>query len=373
MPTAQDNIALIHQFLTPIRERMDKTAADNSVSFKDTAAASPEAQAKQQAGSTTQSSLGVEQSAEAHNGGATADTATPNKDGDETQYADTAGTITMSTDDKVKNQGNLGPTRSQVITQEQKMARADRLANSILTQIEYTLNKKAACEEGCEGCSDCMGGEKGESVSDDNPAAYLGSEEDKEASEAFEKMASIAQNAASNFYESFMSGMLKRAQDEYELSQSNLPAEILQKMGGVSGILDKVAMEDPGSILPEGIGAEVLPGPEGLPPEGMPPEAGGGEPDMDAIAAELDAAGVTPEDLELAITNIQQLQEAGVPEEEIVQALQELEAGGGEGGDAGMPPEAAPAQEELPPEAALLNEASDKRSRIDAIKAYITR
>jgi hypothetical protein len=117
-------------------------------------------------------------------------------------------------------------------------------------------------------------------------------------------------------------------------------------------------METPEAVLPEGVE---------LPPEALvdgadlteevPEEGGVGDEDLEAIGAQLEEAGVTPEELQQAIEDVQALQEAGVTPEDLAAAL------GGEGADVGggeipgaLAPEAIP-EEVLDPEA---KEASDQ-------------
>jgi hypothetical protein len=334
-------------------------AEDNSVSHMDTEAAKPENMASQSPGSTSQETLGKEQKQDAHDGGANADTSPENSEADGQDFADTQGPQTLDTDDKVTDKGNIGPQRGQAITQEQKMARADRLADSILTVLENTFSKSAkecGCEGECECESESDDGEYGDDYAD---AMYT--EEDKEAAAQFDKLASVAQNAAQDYYEGFLLGMLKRAQDEADLRAAGIPDAVLEKVGGIEGLLDKVAMADPTAVLPEEALAAEAPVEGGVP--------GGGGEDLDAIAGELDAAGVTPEDLQAAMEDVAALQEAGVAPEEIEQALSELGAEEGAGLEGGAP-EAAP-MEAIPAEA--LKEASVQRARIDQIKAYLSR
>jgi hypothetical protein len=364
----------IDQFLTGIRSRMNKEAAeDTSVSHMDTEDAKPENQATPKPGHTEQKNLGKEQTADAHDGNATADSVAPNSEEDGKDYADTAGINTLDTDAKVVDKGNIGPLRHQAITQEQKMARANRLADSVLTVLERSFQKRAESYSDSEDCNSESetASERNEQMPvpsegehGDDYVNNVSTEEEKEAAAQFDKIASVAQNAASTYYEGFILGMLKRAQDEAHLRQAGLPSHVLEKVGGVEGLLDKVAMEDPMAVLPEeAMGADPA---AAAAPAG--PMGGGGE-DLDAIAGELDAAGVAPEDLEAAIADIQELQAAGVPEEEIIQALGELEAEGG-----GAPAEAAPeeAAAAAAPEAPVEEkEASVRRARVDQIKAYL--
>jgi hypothetical protein len=184
-----------------------------------------------------------------------------------------------------------------------------------------------------------------------------------------------------------------------ELKEAQLDPETLEKVGGIEGLLDKVAQENPEAILPEGIapgmpveeGAPPMPeaAPEAPMPEAAPeaaPEMGGeeeiGEEELDQLADALDQAGVTPEDLEQAFQDIQALQEAGVQPDELAQAIEEMgaeEEGAALGGEEEVAPEPAGEVEapvEEPAEAPAEEEkvASEEQSRrIDMIKEFLKR
>jgi hypothetical protein len=94
-------------------------------------------------GKTTQDNLGREQSAEAKVGKMNIENVSPNTDADAEDFADGQGPQTLDVDQKVTSKGNLGTIQKQEITQEQKTARAERLANGILGSIRNTLIKEA--------------------------------------------------------------------------------------------------------------------------------------------------------------------------------------------------------------------------------------
>ena len=294
--------------------------------------------------------------------------------------ADTQGTQTLDTDDPVKGKGNIGPIRTQEITQEQKVARASNLGNAILQTLFKHASGDAAAPGEAGGAAQPAAAAAAptpiaQPAAIPNDANGLAAGNDKTASELIvDEMSKEAAMAAQLYYEGYFSGMLKRAADEAEVHNSNLPAEYLAGVGGVSGLLDKVAMDFPEAVLPEGVdmagGGEMPPeaAPEGMPP--MPPPEGGGMEGLmggegggmeggeggdpvEQLAAALEEAGVTPEELAQAVEDVSALQEAGIEPDQLAGAMTEMLGEGGEGGgmEGGgeMPPEAAPP--EMPPEA----------------------
>lgn len=271
-----------------------------------------------------QSAAGKEQTAEAKASGSNVDEVATNSDEDKDAPHAKDAPKTLDSDETLQgNSDVLGTVKKQEINMAQKMARAEKLANSILGVIEESMNAQYEAQKQAA----------------EQPAL---TEEEQE----FQKLAEQAAIHAQDCFESHLLGALTRRRDELALSNSKLDPRVLQKVGGVAGLLDKVAAEDIGAVLPEGFE---------LPPEAMDAAAGGGEAmgeempeeamgeggeeggvgegELEEIAAALDEAGVTPEDLESALTDIQALQEAGVSPEELAQAIEELgaeEAGGGE-------------------------------------------
>ena len=124
--SVQQSVDMITEFLGPIRAQAQKEAEHASFS-----------------GSTPQTTLGNEQSQAAKDSGSTAPDEKKNSEADAQQAADTQGTQTLTIDDKVREKGNIGPVSETEINQEQKMARASRLGNEILHQIEASLDKRA--------------------------------------------------------------------------------------------------------------------------------------------------------------------------------------------------------------------------------------
>jgi len=359
----QDSIALVNEFLVDARSQAQKEAAlktaaeDSSVSFKDTKPANPEEQAKQAPPATSQNNLGTEQTQAAVDSASNVNSVSSNSEADGDRFPDTQGTQTLTTDDPVKGKGNIGPTRTQEITQEQKTARAQRMGASILE----VLHKEASAAAPGQAGGSAQPAAQQAAPAPATPAAALPNDADglpaggdKTAAQAaqfspFEKQAAEqAAYAAQEYFEGFYKGLIKRAYDEREVAQSNIPAQYLDMVGGVSGLLDKVAMEFPEAVLPEGEelpdggGLEALGGaPEGAPEMGL---EGGGDP-ADELAAALEEAGVTPEELAEAIEDVSALQEAGIEPEQLAGAMEEIVGGGVEGGEAPAP-EVPPAPEE---------------------------
>jgi hypothetical protein len=358
-----DSMKLISTFLEPIRAQAEKEASmkqaaeDSSTSFKDTKAANPEEQEKQEAASTVQTNLGKEQSTlAAENLPTPAPTAKPNSEADASKPTDDQGTKTLMVD----QQADVGPVVKQEISQEQKMARADNLGNAILHILAYG---KEASDSGAGAAVDGeAGGSKvGKQPGGQNPKVAPqaparipndldGKAEGGEKTAAFmNELDKTAALAAQDYFEAYRFGLLKRAQDELEVEAAGIAPSILAAFGGVQGLLDKVAEEFPEAVLPE----EAMGGAMPMPPEAMggampmPPEAmGGGEAepggeegamgggvDLEAMAAALDEAGVSPEELQQAMEDVQALQEAGIPPEELANALsQVVDESGAEGG-----------------------------------------
>lgn len=357
--TYQDSLAQIRDFLNPVREHVQKEAASNSqemgsspqVSFKDTAASTPQALAAGFTGKTNQNNLGREQSAEAKDGGMNIETVSPNTDEDTEDFADKQGPQTLDVDQKVVSQGNLGTVQKQEITQEQKTARAERLANSILDQIQGTLIKQA--NQADQNQREQQPQHNKTAANDDMP-------------QEFRYAWDVANAHAVAYRDDFFKGMLKRAQDESEVLAAVSP-EVLAATGGVEALLDKVAMETPESVLPEGADIEMLSGGAEMPVEEAGIGAEGEGAGLEELVAALEEAGVTPEDLQQAFDDVQALKDAGVSTEELAQALTELTgesevAGDGAAPEAEVPMEVPQGEEKL---------AAD-RARVDRLKQILS-
>jgi hypothetical protein len=175
------------------------------------------------------------------------------------------------------------------LTMVNEFQRAQRLGNAILSKVAARLESTPKVE----------------------PQVAVEPQEEKTAEEQI--MAKVAEEAYHDFVLSYQMGILKRAQDEAELQQALgiSPEE-------ASGMLDEIAMEDPEAVMP----AEVVSADE-IPEEAV---AGGG--DEEQLLAALAEAGVTPEELEAAIAEVETEDAAGavdaVPEGMEVQAAEAL-------------------------------------------------
>lgn len=110
---------------------------------------------------------------------------------------------------------------------------------------------------------------------------------------------------AQTFYKYNLMGRIQRLEDEDYLANSGINAETLRNAGGVSGLLERVAADVPEAVIPE---------------ELMAPEEG----ELDDLAGELEAMGVSPEEVAAAVQDFQALTDAGVTPDEIVQVVQEV-------------------------------------------------
>lgn len=371
--TAQETLDVIGDFLSQVRSEKEA----ETVSFKDKPEATPTEQSKPKAseGQVNQTNLGKEQTQDADDGGSTADSTPANSDEKGKSPVDDQGPKTLDTDEPVSEDGNIGPMRKQEITQEQKMARASRLGNAILTKMAEELGAMGETEDEPPKQKTAEDGDDVE-VKDDT---------DKEASEAvdefldacLQKSAAYAQNA----HDSYLMGILKRAQDEAELagadfSQIGIDADMLEKMGGISGLLDKVAAEDAMAVMPEGYDEGMM----GMGMDaGMPAEeAGMSEGDLAGLADALAEAGVEPEAIDEAAQAVAQLAEAGVAPEEAAEAIREVvdesmgagEVAGEEAGEVAAEEAAETSAEEAAEEAAPMEvEASENKEARERISA----
>lgn len=297
----QDSLSLINTFLEPVKAQAQKEASLKQAadtSFKDTADAKPSEQEKETNLSTEQNNLGVEQTQAAADSGSTVNSAPDNKEGAGNTFADEQGTKTLTTDDPVEQKGNIGNVVNTEINSEQKIARAENLGNAILEVLYKAANEANEKEAAAK-----------QPVSEEQ--AML------------DKMASQAAGAAQEYYEAYLYGMMKRAQDHRDLeaacAANKIDPALIKKAGGISGILDKVAMEFPEAIIPEeAIAAEA-------PAEAVEaPAEEGGDATIDALADALDEAGVTAEELAQAVEDVQALQEAGISPDELAEVMTEV-------------------------------------------------
>jgi hypothetical protein len=377
--TAGGALEQIDAFLSQVTSEYQKSAADESQ--KDKPSNTPAAQAEPKAGevSTSQRSLGKEQTDAAQASGSTVNVVAANTNADNKQPGDGKADQPQQTgaDEKTTQ---VTP-RHQETTQE-KVARTIRLGNALLSKLAESEAKKEGESEKQEKA------EKKDEKKDEKkaPAAKPGTVAaavaplvppamPKVAADAFfDKCANVAAEKATEYFNGFLAGMLKRAQDEAELANVDwaklgVTKEALDAVGGPSGLLDKVAAEDPAAVLPEGLAGmvpEAGAAPEGMPPEGMAPEGvapGGG---TDEVADALAEAGVQPEDIDQAAQALNELFQSGVSPEEAAQAVQEIVS---EQQGAGAAPEgAAP---EMPAEAPPAEKAAADMQRMNVIKQHL--
>ena len=118
-----------------------------------------------------------------------------------------------------------------------------------------------------------------------------------------------ANMAYKSFTEGWVRGFEKKAEDMAALMDAGFARNPFE----AELLLNKIPEEDPAAVLPE----EVVNAPEAALAEGTE--------QLDALAAEMAAQGVSPEDVIEAAKVVDELQNAGVSPEEIVQAA--VEAG----------------------------------------------
>ena len=360
--TAGSALDQIDAFLSQVSADYQKQAAESQ---KDKPENTPSEQSKPKSGdvSTSQRGLGKEQTADAEDSGSTVAKVSPNSD-------DGGPSSKQPGDGKAdqpqlwapgESSGNAQAQRHQETVQE-KTARTIRLGNAILTKLAEAEAKKPAAPSVAATVT-----LKGEKVGVDKKEKK-GAGAEKQAADTFlEKCAAVAAERANQYYQSFLAGMVKRAQDEAELANVDweklgVSKEALDAVGGTSGLLDKIAAEDPVAIM-EGMGAPPPEAGGAMPPMGGAElggapggaPAGGGQ-DMGAVADALAEAGVEPQDIDQAAQALNELFQSGVSPEEAAQAVSELvaEQGGGAGGapGAGGPAEAAPEMGGAPAEMA---------------------
>lgn len=365
----RDTLAIVDSFLRGVESQgaLEKTAEESQMDKAENTPAN-QSKAKGGEGKTEQTNLGKELSQDAKDSGSTIDSTPANSDADDKKPVDDQGNKRLTVDDKVTEKGNIGPIRHQETTQE-KTARAIRLGNAILQKIAEESEDKEKKEEH----------EAGESEDKEK-------KEEKEATDTFfDKCAEISAAAAADFFESHLSGMLKRASDEADLKNADfakigVDQATLARMGGIPGLLDKVADDNPMAVMPEGMVGDASggPAPEAAPgPEAPAPAEGGeGGPGLDEVAQALSDAGVAPQDIDEAAQQVNELFQAGVSPEEAAQAINELmaEEGGGEGGEGGAAPEGGEIPEAPPvPEAPMepTEKTAAERQRLETIKSYL--
>ncbi len=279
----------LDQFLTQVKEAQEGTTAE-----------SLKTPPKKE-----QDNLGVEQQEAAEASGSTMGKNVANTDVNE---EDDHGIPKRDLDSKAEGNVDMN-IKHESITMEQKAAQMERLGKGLIN----LLTKEAEAASGAI---------KKTAASKEAAEVVLPEGIDKE---ALEEMVATANKYAGEYFDQFMCGMIKRAQDEQALAEMNLDPKLLAEFGGVSGLLDKMAQEMPEAVLPPevledaAVAAPAEAAPIETPVEGEPsPE------EVEAIAAAMEQMGVTPEILEQAMGLIEELQGQGYTEEDIAQAAAEM-------------------------------------------------
>lgn len=158
-----------------------------------------------------------------------------------------------------------------------KMARAERLGNTVLGLLSQTVEKEAAASQ-------------------------------------YSDLEKEALDKAADFAYWYARGRTQRMQDTMELKEANIHPSLLAQVGGIDGLLDKAAAEDPAAVLP----------PELADAGGMAEGADDEEAALAQIAQVLSEAGITEEELNQMMQQIVAAKQAGMSDEAIMQALSEL-------------------------------------------------
>jgi len=370
--TAGGALEQIDAFLSQVTTEYQKSAADESQ--KDKPSNTPAALSAKDNVSVNQGAAGKELTDAAQASGSTVNVVPANTNADAKQPGDGKADQPQQTgaDEKTTQ---VTP-RHQETTQE-KVARTIRLGNALLSKLAESEAKKegeSEKQEKAEKKDEKKDEKKAPAAKPGTVAATVAPVMPKVAADAFfDKCANVAAEKATEYFNGFLAGMLKRAQDEAELANVDwaklgVTKEALDAVGGPSGLLDKVAAEDPAAVLPEGL-VGAAPEAVAAPEAGMAPEAGAGAAPAggtDEVADALAEAGVQPEDIDQAAQALNELFQAGVSPEEAAQAVQEIVS---EQQGAGAAPEgAAP---EMPVEAPPAEKAAADMQRLNVIKQHL--
>ena len=352
--TMKDSLDLLNGFLKGVRKEVGEDGKDTS--HMQTAAATPAAasNAAPTNDSPTGSTVSKELTQEATAVGGTVATVADNADGVVPAAAvpeTNTGTVQMDADTPVQGGGQLGKVKQLETGQEQKVANLKRSIGLVTKHLKEYQAKEAAVAPATEGVDTAVAelAQKFAAASETAPAE----------GDLFVELEKRATEMASQVKADIIKGALLRVQDEISLKEAmELPsfpkeaAEAIESIGGPSAFLDKVAMDNPESILPaevdaaEGeVGTDVplegapsmeapvegdpaeggdLP-PMEVPVEGDPAEGGELSPEDLAMLEQLLAeAGVTPEDLEASQGDLDQLAAGGASVEESAAAMDAL-------------------------------------------------
>lgn len=350
--TMADSLATLNSFLEGVR----KEAAEepNNTSFKDTAAATPAAMSNDAPSNDSPegSRVSKEKTEEAEAAGGTVDSTTDNKDGDVPAAAvpeTNQDTEQMDADTPVQGSGQMGSITHQNITQEQKVAALQRSIGIVTANLKNFIEQdKEASKSDDEKEEEGKAKAEPSNVSDalQKLQAELNGTQEADDAQLFEAVEKWASEQTEAIKEDMIVGALMRIQDEVALKEAmELPdfpkeaREAIEQVGGVSAFLDKVAMENPDSIIAPEVdeaeeAVEEVPEEaemaEEVPAEGAP-EVGEGleeltEEDLMALEQLLAEAGVTEEDLAASQQDLGDLAEAGASPEEAAMAMDALTA-----------------------------------------------
>ena len=210
-----------------------------------------------------------------------------NKAGASEKPTDDQGPKSLDADQKVTENITMVET-------PEKIARAERLGNKILS-IVADLQKNAAEQAPAQ----VPVPELLQKLAAENP-----------------ELANEVATSYHNFAQGFLAGRTQRQQDASEV----LASKLVKTAEEADALLDMVAADDPAAIAP----------PELMGEEGGAEGGAGGDIDpesaaqLDALAEEMAAAGVTAEDVVAAAQQLEELTAAGVSPEEIVAAASEV-------------------------------------------------
>ena len=312
--SVKDTLARITALLVPHEQGLDKAAADGGTG-KDEGDPNATSNAEhiqikeleeEEEGSTKQRNLGVEQQQAAEDAGSTIKQVPDNTDADAKRPTDDQGPSTLDIDQPAaQNSEVLGQVKKQEINMEQKLAAHEKMANAILAKLA--------------ACTIDQPKTKAEPAATDD----TGEGQEKTAAEqVFGDLQKAAQAAADRYYLGYLYGAMHRVQKEAELYEglkgAGLNDDAIEKLGGVPALLDKVALEDPGAVLPPDVG---------LPPEMLgeaPADEGAAE--EEALMEALSEAGISPEQLVELAQVVEELQAGGAAPEDIGAAGQALDA-----------------------------------------------
>jgi hypothetical protein len=211
-----------------------------------------------------------------------------------------------------------------------KVARAERLSSALL----QTISSLNFSEEAHENAQTFQKEAAQRAAAQEEPTMIrkFASEADEDVLHSF-----LAYSAG------FERGLQKKAEDIGEVMEAGITPD----EGEAAALLDATAVQNPEAVLP----------PEAQPEADMSPEDMAA---LDELASELDAQGITPEQLMEAQAEIDAIKaETGATDEEIIEVLQEEAAG------AAAPVEEAPA--EMPKEASENPEAARRNALLNTL------